>query len=738
MTRLIPWSCIAFLLLSADLPADEKPKAAEPPTRTVEQLAEQVRPSIVVVTVAGRDGKQHGLGTGFVVGDGLIATNLHVIGEARPIGVEMADGKKFDVTAVHATDRAADLAVIRINAPNLTPLPLGDSDTLKDGEPIMAMGNPQGLKHSVVSGVVSGKRVLDGRPMIQLAIPIEQGNSGGPMLDMQGRVHGILTIKSLVTPNLGFAVPVTSLKRLLEKPNPIVMDKWLTIGALDPREWQPVAGARWRQRSGHILAEGMGEGFGGRSLLLYQGKLPELPFEVGVTVRLEDEAGAAGLVFHADGKDRHYGFYPSGGNLRFVRFEGPDVFAWKILAHEYSPYYRRGDWNTIKVRIDKDRIRCFVNDELAIESNDTGLTQGQVGLAKFRDTRAEFKNFRVAREIPPDRVPAEVAERIRKVVADIPADQPPKGELVQKLAPEGPAGMSVLRERAKMLEQQATRLRQLALAIHQKEVLDELGRLVAGPEDRIDLLHAALLIARLDNEEVNVGPYLQQVERMTREINSRLPKEADEKAKREELNRFLFEESGFHGSRSDYYHRSNSYLNEVIDDREGLPITLSVLYMEMARRLGLKVVGVPLPGHFMVRHEPKKGPPQLIDVYEGGKALSRAEAEARIRDITGEPLRDEDFTAADKKAILVRMFHNLLRLARGDEDAEGMLRYLNGILLLDADAGYERWMRAVLCWQTGRRTEASADVDRLLATEPDGVDLKQVRELRRLLNQPGR
>src|SRR5205823_5931449 len=135
--------------------------------------------------VRGRDGKSEGLGTGFVVSaDGLIATNRHVIGEGRPITVELADGTKHEATAVYASDRALDLAVVRIDAKGLTPLPLGDSASLKDGQSVVALGNPQGLKHSVVSGVVSGRREIDGRPMIQLAIPIEPGNSGGPVLDL--------------------------------------------------------------------------------------------------------------------------------------------------------------------------------------------------------------------------------------------------------------------------------------------------------------------------------------------------------------------------------------------------------------------------------------------------------------------------------------------------------------------------------------------------------------------------
>src|SRR5207302_10350087 len=134
------------------------------------------------------------------------------------------------------------------DAKALTPLELGDSGTLKDGQAVVAMGNPQGLTHSVVAGVVSGRREIDGRPMIQVAIPIEPGNSGGPLLDMQGRIHGILTIKSLVTPNLGFAVASNALQPLLKKPNPVPLSAWLTIGQLDPDEWQTVGASQWRQR----------------------------------------------------------------------------------------------------------------------------------------------------------------------------------------------------------------------------------------------------------------------------------------------------------------------------------------------------------------------------------------------------------------------------------------------------------------------------------------------------------
>src|SRR5229473_4908721 len=146
------------LLLAAHLLQAAEPAAP----RSVEEIAASARKSLAVITFAGRDGKRQGLGTGFVVAaDGLIATNLHVLGEARPITVDLADGKKYPVISVHASDRVLDLALIRIDAKSLPPLELADSDRLKEGQAVVAMGNPHGLTNSVVSGVVSAKRQMD-------------------------------------------------------------------------------------------------------------------------------------------------------------------------------------------------------------------------------------------------------------------------------------------------------------------------------------------------------------------------------------------------------------------------------------------------------------------------------------------------------------------------------------------------------------------------------------------------
>lgn len=722
-----PQLSFLLLLFGAIAFADE-PKAE----RTTAALVEELKPSIVVITFSGRDGKQEGLGTGFVVAeDGLIATNYHVIGEGRPISVQFADGTKRDVIEVRASDRQLDLAVVKIDQKGLKPLELGDATAAKDGQPVVAMGNPRGLKHSVVEGIVSGKREIDGRSMLQLAMPIEQGNSGGPLVDRDGKVLGIITLKSLVTDNLGFAISVNSLKPLLEKPNPIPMSRWLTIGQLNPRDWTPLFGARWRQRAGRIAVEGLGQGFGGRSLCLSKQAVPDKPFEVAVNVKFSPEDGAAGLVFHADGKDKHYGFYPSNGGFRLSRFDGPDVFQWKVLSEVRSDAYRPNDWNEIKVRIEKERLVCFVNGTQIIESSDDDLTGGQVGLAKFRHTEAEFRGFRVATEIGSPLASAETTKRIGELVKDVSPSRAAGADVLEKLTPDGLVASTVLRDKAKELEQQAERLRQLANDVHLKKVQSELRTLVEGKEDaKIDLLAAALWIAALDHEELDVADYCHEIDDLAADLKKTLPADADDAAKLVALKKFFFEELGFHGGRLNYYARSNNHLNEVIDDREGMPITLSILYIEFGRRIGLNLVGVGLPGHFVARYEPKEGDSQLIDVFEGGVSMTRPEAEEKLFKSNGRVAKDEHFATAKPRDILIRMLSNLLRRAQDEKDAEAMYRYVDTILTLNPEDGDYRAMRFEIGAFTKRIDQARADADWLVKFQPPNVNLPRVEAIR--------
>ena len=710
---------------------------------SVADLTAKVRDSIVVISVIGRDGERSTIGAGFAVGKGgLIATNLHVIGEARPIDVATADGRKFPVSEIHATDRTADLAVIRVNGLELAPLPLGDSDATREGEEVIAIGNPRGLEHSVVSGVISGIRTIDATRMIQIAMPIEQGNSGGPLLDRRGRVLGLVTMKSVVTENLGFAVAINALKPLLSKPNPVPIEHWLTIGALDPSEWGSLFGAHWRQRAGRIVVEGPGNGLGERTLLLSKRTTPPLPFELAVWVRLDHEEGAAGLAFHFHEPDRHYGFYPSNGRIRFTRFDGPDFYSWHVLHEVETPAYRPGAWNRFKVRFEKGKTLGYVNDVLVVESTDDTYSDGQVGLSSFRRTHAEFKGFEIGKNLPTLIPSPEMVSRVDQIAAAMKTDQPPDSKTIEPLVADSDSAVRALRQRADQREQEAKQLRRFAQAIRVRRAARQISALFEGKkENEIDLLRVLLLVAQIDNEDLDVDAYVREVDRIATDVRASLPKNADSAARLDALDNHLFKKLGFHGSRTDFYSRSNSYLNEVIDDREGLPITLSVLYIELARRLQVDVVGVGLPGRFLVRLASVQDSATLIDVYDGARRLSKQHAEELARAFTEEPIGPENWQPQTKRQILQRLVQNLEGRAEDSNDAEGMLRYTDIKLAVDPASLKDHWRRALLCYQTGRKTESLREVNWLLGNDPEklskAADPSQIRQLKELLeSQP--
>jgi regulator of sirC expression with transglutaminase-like and TPR domain len=721
---------------SKDSEQDKKDSSpALPIQEDVSELTEKAGKSLVVVTFTGRDGRQEGLGSGFIIDeDGLIATNMHVIGEARPIQVKLQDGRSFPVQRIYASDRHLDLAVLKIDASGLPALPLGDSDAVKQGAPAIALGNPQGFRFSVVGGVISGIRTIDERPLMQLGMLIEQGNSGGPVVDYQGRVQGIVALKSLVEKNVAFAVPINELKPLLENPNPIPMSRWLTIGVLDDEEWTTLFGSNWKQRAGRILVKGRGAGFGGRSLALSKRDVPDVPYEVEVTVKLDDESGAAGLAIESDGKSKHFGFYPSGGSVRFTRFDGADVFSWKVLEELRHPAYQPGEFNTFKVRVEEDQMLGFVNDQQVVKITGESLRSGQVGLVKFRETEAEFKNFRLGKELPSLRPSEEDVERLTAELEKVDLSKTAPRAIAREFLGEQHA-REVIRKRAQELEREAERLRKLAGDIHLQNIVDELKTVLAQDEDEIDLLHAALLIARLDNPELVAEPYLDQADQMASEIRKLFPDEPTPEQKLESLDKYLFEELGYHGSRHDYYNRSNSYLNEVMDDREGLPITLSVLYMELARRLELPVVGVGMPAHFIVRYQPEDGESQLIDPFHKGKRMTREDAEQHVLLNTGRPFDGQDLATVSKKRIIERMLNNLFRTATGSEDPAAMRRYMEALVAVEPDEDQYLWFRAVLNYQTDHAEDALKDVDTLLDKRSLTIDREPIRQLKTLLEE---
>jgi serine protease Do len=171
----------------------------------------------------GPEGRQDGvaLGSGFVMDDGYIVTNNHVVDDAKEVKVRLADDREFDAEVI-GTDPQTDLALIKIDAADLPELPFGDSDALRVGEDVIAVGNPFGLGGTVTRGIVSAMaRDIDAGPyvdFIQTDAAINRGNSGGPLLNLEGEVIGVNS--AIYSPNggsvgVGFAIPSNTVRTVV-------------------------------------------------------------------------------------------------------------------------------------------------------------------------------------------------------------------------------------------------------------------------------------------------------------------------------------------------------------------------------------------------------------------------------------------------------------------------------------------------------------------------------------------
>ena len=185
--------------------------------QTIIRVAQQASPTVVLVEQA------RGSGSGVVIRrDGVILTNAHVVGNARTVRVTLADGRQLE-GQVAGRDPTVDVAVVRVSSQNLPVAPLGDSDRLLVGQTAIAIGNPLGFERTLTAGVVSAfNRTIPGAPLeqlIQTDAAISPGNSGGPLLDSQGRVIGINTavIRVEGAEGLGFAVPINLARQIAEQ-----------------------------------------------------------------------------------------------------------------------------------------------------------------------------------------------------------------------------------------------------------------------------------------------------------------------------------------------------------------------------------------------------------------------------------------------------------------------------------------------------------------------------------------
>ncbi len=181
------------------------------------EIARRASPAVVIIKTSTPSGG--GSASGFIVDpSGTVVTNLHVIQDATAIAVKLANGDIYDHVRIRAFDARKDLAVIQIPGFGLPTVEIGDSDSVKAGQPVVLIGNPLGvLEGSVSTGVVSGVRVLEqaGFRVIQTDAAANPGNSGGPLLDSSGKVIGVLSFKLRGSEGLNFVIPANYARGLL-------------------------------------------------------------------------------------------------------------------------------------------------------------------------------------------------------------------------------------------------------------------------------------------------------------------------------------------------------------------------------------------------------------------------------------------------------------------------------------------------------------------------------------------
>ena len=188
--------------------------------QTPAEITARSTPAIVTVRTS------DGMGTGFVVRkDGWIATNFHVVRGAAEVTVVFADHREFKVVEVMNANRLHDLVILRIDAKNLPVLKLGDSDRVRPGDSVLAIGHPLGLEDTVSNGLISAVRdVHAGLQVLQISAPIAPGSSGGPLFNDRGEVIGVATAVSTSGQNLNFGLPSKYVAELVEHPHPISME----------------------------------------------------------------------------------------------------------------------------------------------------------------------------------------------------------------------------------------------------------------------------------------------------------------------------------------------------------------------------------------------------------------------------------------------------------------------------------------------------------------------------------
>jgi len=272
----------------------------------------------------------------------------------------------------------------------------------------------------------------------------------------------------------------------------------------------------------------------------------------------------------------------------------------------------------------------------------------------------------------------------------------------------------------------------------QGHVQNRLAELMRRPEEQISLAEAALVIAASAYPNLDAAPYIRRLDAMAETVAGRVSGETDPFRTIAQINQFLFQEEGFFGNSQEYYDPRNSFLNEVLDRKVGIPITLATVYLEIAERLRFPLVGVGLPGHFLVKHPYFQ---ILIDPFTQGRILTEADCQQRMEQVLGESVEFHQsfLDAVGKRHIVTRMLNNLRAIYLNARQYQKALDIADLALAVQPESPDEHKQRAALLLHLRRYSGAAAELSFYLEHSPEADDADEVREtianLRRTMAQ---
>ena len=270
----------------------------------------------------------------------------------------------------------------------------------------------------------------------------------------------------------------------------------------------------------------------------------------------------------------------------------------------------------------------------------------------------------------------------------------------------------------------------------------QLSKLMGTPDSSFNIAECALIVAQHEYPSLDVPGYLRQLDQIAERLRLRLPADAGKPHVISMLNHYLFHELGYAGNRDNFYDPRNSFLNDVIDRRIGIPITLSILYMEIGRRVGVNLQGVSFPGHFLAKYVTDQGV-IVLDPFNQGISLSEADLRERLRQSGGGvdsldmPL-SALLRAATPHEILLRLARNLKAIYSNAGELEKAIATANLILCLNPQDASELRDRATMYHQLFCYRAALADFEQLVQIDVDAAEDDRIRATIAELKQKNR